>query len=122
MNGRTEALDVLVCYIPRAHTREVLEALFAAGAGAVGQYRDCAYLTAGRGQFRPLPGADPAIGSVGDLTEVEEDRAEITFPRPLRREVVAALRRAHPYEEPAFHVLRNVAEEPVAEEPAEPTG
>lgn len=104
-----QPLDVLVAYVPQESTPVVLDALFAAGAGAVGEYRECAFVVAGTGQFRPVGGADPAIGEVGDLTRVAEDRVEVTFPRSVRDDVLAALRSAHPYEEPAFHVLRNDA-------------
>jgi hypothetical protein len=99
------ALDVLVFYSPVGASRSVLAALFAAGAGRIGDYTECAWLVEGTGQFRPGSDADPAIGSVGELELVAEHRVEVTFPRGLRPEVVAALRAAHPYEEPAFHVI-----------------
>ena len=99
------ALDVLVFYSPVEATEGVLAALFAAGAGRVGDYSECAWLVEGTGQFRPGAGARPAIGAVGALERLPEHRVEVTFPRELRREVVAALREAHPSEEPAFHVL-----------------
>ena len=98
-------LDVLVFYVPVGDTERVLDAVFATGAGAVGNYRDCAWVTAGSGQFRPVAGADPVLGSVGDLEQVLENRVELVAHRSLRREVVAALRAAHPYEEPAFHLI-----------------
>lgn len=100
-----EGLDILVCYVPVPDTERVLEALFAAGAGTIGAYRDCAFVAEGTGQFRPLPGANPSLGRVGDLEEVRENRVELVLPRHRRRAVVAALRQAHPYEEPAFHVI-----------------
>lgn len=93
--------------MPRDATPRVLDALFSAGAGAVGDYRECAFVSSGMGQFRPLAGASPAVGSVGELTYVAEDRVEVTLPRRLRSRVVAALRAAHPYEEPAFHVVEH---------------
>lgn len=98
-------LDVLVVYVPVADTERVLTALFGAGAGAIGDYRECAFVAAGTGQFRPLAGADPAVGQVGRLERVAENRVEVVLPRSRRRQVVAALRAAHPYEEPAFHVI-----------------
>lgn len=100
-----DPLDVLVVYVPRAATQDLLAALFAAGAGAVGDYEECAFVAPGRGQFRPVRSATPAVGRVGELEHVDEDRVEVVLPRRLRTAVVAALRRAHPYEEPAFHVL-----------------
>ncbi|NYF97299.1 hypothetical protein [Janibacter cremeus] len=105
-----EPLDVLVVHIPQESTRAVLTALFAAGAGEVGEYRECAFVIPGQGQFRPVGSANPTIGTVGELEHVREDRAEVTFPRSRRGLVVSALRRAHPYEEPSFHVLENAAD------------
>lgn len=102
-----EPLDVLVFYVPIPDTDEVLQALFAVGAGTIGAYDCCAFVAPGVGQFRPLPGANPRIGEVGSLELVAENRVELTFPRRLRETVVTALRTAHPYEEPAFHVLVN---------------
>jgi hypothetical protein len=101
--------DVLVFYSPVEATEEVLASVFTAGAGAIGDYTECAWLTLGTGQFRPGAGASPTVGSVGELERLPEHRVEVTFPRGLRREVVAALRRAHPYEEPAFHVIETAA-------------
>ncbi|RRD47987.1 hypothetical protein [Tessaracoccus sp. OH4464_COT-324] len=108
----SERLDVLVSYVPQSDTALVLRALFEAGAGEIGAYRECAFITPGTGQFRPLAGANPTIGSVNELEYVAENRIEVTFPRRIRAQVVAALRAAHPYEEPAFHVVENVASHP----------
>jgi hypothetical protein len=83
----------------------VHEALAAAGAGKIGDYSHCSFATAGTGQFRPLPGAHPTIGEVGKLERVAETKLEMVLPRDRRAAVVAALRAAHPYEEPAFDVF-----------------
>ncbi len=99
------ALDTLVVYVPEGALQRVLDAVFAAGAGAIGRYRESAFVSAGRGQFRPLAGADPAIGTVGELEYVDERRVEVVLPRTRRAAVVAAMRAAHPYEEPAFYVV-----------------
>jgi hypothetical protein len=99
-----EPLDVLVVYVPRASTDVVLAGLFDAGAGTIGDYEECAFVSPGRGQFRPVRGASP-VGVVGEVEHVEEDRVEVVLPRRLRGIVVAALRAVHPYEEPAFHVI-----------------
>jgi hypothetical protein len=106
---RREDLDVLVFYVPVEDTDVVLDAVFGAGAGAIGDYRDCAFVVPGTGQFRAVPGANPTIGAVGSLEHVPENRVEVVLPRRLRREVVAALLEAHPYEEPAFHVLETAS-------------
>ena len=106
-----EPLDVLVAHIPATHTEEVLAALFEVGAGAVGEYRECAFVQRGEGRFRPVGAANPTIGEVGRAERVVEDRVEVAFPRSRRAVVVMARRAAHPYEEPSFHVLANVADE-----------
>ena len=72
---------------------------------ALGAYDSCSFSTPGEGRFRPLEGADPALGRVGEVEVVAEVRLETLYPRRLRREVVAALRAAHPYEEPAFDLV-----------------
>lgn len=100
-----EPMDVLVFYVPVADAEAVLAAVFAAGAGAIGDYDQCAFRVQGTGQFRPLAGATPTVGAVGALERVAEERVEVVLPRAIRADVVDALRAAHPYEEPAFHVL-----------------
>lgn len=97
-------LDALVTYVPVGGAQRLVAALSAAGAGAIGEYEQCAWVTDGLGQFLPGPGAQPAVGEVGRLTRVEESRIEMVLPRGRRAEVVRALRAAHPYEEPAFSV------------------
>ncbi|MGX1805123.1 Nif3-like dinuclear metal center hexameric protein [Nocardia sp. NPDC055321] len=98
------ALDKWSVAVPRTHTEAVLAALFAAGAGATGNYGDSAWRAPGLGQFRPLDGANPALGAIGELEIVEEDRVEVVAPPAKRAAVLAALLAAHPYEEPAYDV------------------
>lgn len=100
-----EALDKLVVYVPVADTGRLLDALADAGAGQVGDYDRCAWSTTGTGTFRPLPGADPAVGSVGEVAEVPESRLEVVLPRDRRARVLRAMLDAHPYEEPAYDLL-----------------
>ena len=101
------ALDTLTVFVPQDHTAALLDALAAAGAGAVGDYDRCAFTVTGQGTFRPGAAANPTIGERGQVTEVVEDRLEMTLPRVRRAAVVAALRAAHPYEEPAFSVVEH---------------
>lgn len=100
-----EPLDQLVVLVPEPSTEAVIDALAAAGAGALGEYSRCAWTVAGEGTFTPSERAEPTIGSPGRREHVRESRVEMVAPRRLRRDVLAALRAAHPYEEPAFQVL-----------------
>ena len=95
----------LVVFVPVEHAAALIDALAAAGAGAIGDYERCAWVGEGQGTFRPLAGASPAIGQVGSAEVVREARVEMVVPRGRRDDVVAALRAAHPYEEPAFDLL-----------------
>jgi hypothetical protein len=98
----------LVVYAPLADAPKVRKALAGTRAGKLGNYDSCSFSSRGLGRFRPLKGAHPAIGSVGTLEEVEEERIEVMVDVPSEKElhaVIAAVREAHPYEEPAMHVL-----------------
>ena len=99
------ALDKLVVFAPAAAADDVRRAMAEAGAGQIGAYDSCTFSTAGEGRFRPLAGADPAIGEVGEVETVAEVRIEAVLPRSARASVVAAVRAAHPYEEPAFDLF-----------------
>src|SRR5438093_12950009 len=94
----------LVVFVPGEALDAVRDAVFAAGAGRIGDYERCSWYTGGTGTFRPLPGASPTVGAVGEEEHVPELRLEAVFPADRRDEVIAALRAAHPYEEPAFDV------------------
>jgi len=83
-----------------------VDALAGAGAGAIGDYDRCAFVTPGQGTFRPGGGARPVIGTVGKVELVDERRVEMVLPRNRREAVIAALLAAHPYEEPAFDVFQ----------------
>ncbi|WP_309232672.1 Nif3-like dinuclear metal center hexameric protein [Actinotalea sp. JY-7885] len=98
-------LDKHVVFVPVEHTERVLDAMSGAGAGAVGEYSRCAWTGTGTGTFVPGAAAAPAIGTRGEVERVSEDRLEMVAPRGARAAVVAAMRAAHPYEEPAFDVL-----------------
>jgi dinuclear metal center YbgI/SA1388 family protein len=98
-------LDKWVVYVPTEDSDALREALFAAGAGHIGDYSHCSWTVAGIGQFLPHDGANPAIGSVGAVERVPEDRVEVIAPAKSRARIVAAIRSAHPYEEPAFDVF-----------------
>lgn len=91
-----------VVYVPEEHAQDVRIALASAGAGAIGDYTGCAWSVTGTGEFTPGPRAEPVIGTVGLHEQVRERRLEMVVPLDLIPAVTAALRSAHPYEEPAF--------------------
>ncbi|MGB3303709.1 MAG: Nif3-like dinuclear metal center hexameric protein [Gordonia sp. (in: high G+C Gram-positive bacteria)] len=106
---RVDGLDKWIVMVPEGNAEQVSTAMFAAGAGALGDYRDCLWSVVGTGQFLPIDGATPAIGAIGNLTRIDEQRLEMVAPRKLRNTILAALRNAHPYEEPAFDVFEQAA-------------
>lgn len=102
-----QRLDAWVVRVPGDHVGVVKQAVFAAGAGAIGDYDSCAFETDGRGQFRPGADAEPFLGERGQVEEVAEVRVEFVAEPRLRRAVHAALMQAHPYEEPSFDILES---------------
>ncbi len=98
-------LDKWVVYVPAEYADAVREAIFAAGGGHIGDYSHCSWSVAGTGQFLPHDGASPVIGSVGTVERVPEERVEVIAPARLRGHALAAMRAAHPYEEPAFDIF-----------------
>ena len=100
-----DPLDKLVVFVPQDDADRLLDALSDAGAGSIGDYERCAWTTTGTGTFRPLDGANPSLGSVGDVETVTETRLEVVLPRRSRETVLRAMLAAHPYEEPAYDVL-----------------
>lgn len=96
----------LCVYIPEAEVEAVKRALFDAGAGRIGNYSDCCWQVLGSGQFRPGDGSQPFVGKPGEVEQVAEYRVEMVCADDSVEAVIAALRAAHPYEEPAFDLIR----------------
>jgi hypothetical protein len=96
----------LCYYVPESHLDATKRAVFDAGAGRIGDYDSCCWQVKGQGQFRPLPGSQPFIGGEGALEQVDEYRVELVCDDARIEAAVAALKRAHPYEEPAYQVWR----------------
>jgi hypothetical protein len=96
----------LVVFVPLDALEQVRDAIFAAGAGSLGDYERCSWYTEGTGTFLPREGADPTIGEVGKEERVREARLETLYPDEAHDAVIAALREAHPYEEPAFDCIQ----------------
>ena len=95
----------LVAFVPEDALEEVRAAVFAAGAGVIGDYAECSWSTAGTGTFRGSDDAEPAIGEPGEFTQVAEVRFETVVPAHRRDAVARAFVDASPYEEPAFDFL-----------------
>ena len=102
----------LVWFVPREALAATRDAVFAAGAGTIGAYEHCSWYAAGTGTYVPRDGAAPAIGEVGREERVAELRVETDRPAERAREVVAALREAHPYAEVAYELYPLVELEP----------
>ncbi|KAI0147709.1 GTP cyclohydrolase 1 type 2/Nif3 [Xylariaceae sp. FL1272] len=97
----------LIFNVPTSGVTACKAAIFSAGAGRQGNYSECCWTATGKGQFRPTEGANPAIGQVGALEVVEEVRVEtLCVGEDTAKKVVAALKSAHPYEEPSYSVYR----------------
>ncbi len=94
----------LVVFVPAEALDSVRDAVFAAGAGRIGDYERCSWYTEGTGTFLGVEGTEPSIGEAGREERVPELRLETVFPADRHEQVVTALREAHPYEEPAFDV------------------
>ena len=92
-------------YVPENSVETVKQALFDACAGRIGNYDSCCWQTKGVGQFRPLPGSNPAIGSLDVVEHVAEVKIELVCEDELVEAAVRAMKDAHPYEEPAYDVL-----------------
>jgi len=93
-------------YVPESHLESVKQAVFEAGAGRIGNYDQCCWQNAGQGQFRPLDDSNPFLGVPGQLEKVLEYKVEMICEASVIDSVIKALRAAHPYEEPAFQVIR----------------
>lgn len=94
----------VVVTVPVGHADKVRQAIGEAGGGKVGKYSFCSFSVRGTGRFLPGDGAKPAIGKVGKIEEVEEEQIEINCDDVLVEDVVGAIRRVHPYEEPSIDI------------------
>lgn len=100
--GRTHHMSAfvkVVVYVPDAHAEAVRDAIAEAGGGMVGHYSHCSFSSQGIGRYLPEAGAHPSVGMVGKLELVEEERIEITVAREKLSNILAVIKKAHPYEE-----------------------
>lgn len=98
----------LIYYVSESHLESTKAAIFAAGAGGIGDYEHCAWQVLGLGQFKPVKAAQPFIGELNQLEQLPEWRVETIVPEAKASLVAQALKASHPYEEPAFEFIQLV--------------
>ncbi len=99
----------LVIFVPESHLQQVKTAMFEAGAGKIGNYDQCCWQIQGNGQFRPLADSNPHTGTQGKLEIIDEWRVETVVADEYLKAVIVALKQAHPFETPAFDVIKMVS-------------
>ena len=110
LRPKQHTLKKLTTFIPKENTEFVLSKIHDAGAGMIGNYKNCSFRLEGTGTFLPSGNANPTIGELGQLENVNEDRIEVIFPAHLQTKILNTLFKAHPYEEVAYylHDLANI--------------
>lgn len=103
---KNDQLIKLVTFVPVKHLESVRDAIFKAGAGQIGDYSHCSFNTTGEGTYKPLKGATPFLGEVGEIHQEKEVKVEVVFPNHLKTKVTTALLNAHPYEEVAYDLIK----------------
>ena len=93
-------------FVPEEDLEQLKTAVFSTGAGRIGNYDSCCWQVLGLGQFRPLEGSDPHIGQQGEVETVAEWKVELVCSDELIHQAVVAMKKAHPYEEPAYDVWK----------------
>ena len=102
---KNDTLNKLVTFIPKENANQVTSALYEAGAGQVGDYKNCSFQLEGTGTFMPTASTKPHIGEHEKQTYVEETRVELIFPGHLKNQILKALKTSHPYEEVAYYIF-----------------
>jgi dinuclear metal center YbgI/SA1388 family protein len=113
LSPKTGQLRKLVSFVPESHHQAVLQALFQAGAGNIGNYSECSFSQLGQGSFKPNKAAQPFLGQANQREEVSEQRIEVIFPLYAQGQVLQALRQSHPYEEVAYDLINLENEHPL---------
>lgn len=104
MAPQSEKLVKIAVYVPQLHVTTVRNAMFAAGAGHIGNYDSCSFNVLGEGTFKALDASHPYVGEMGKQHFEKETRVEVVLPAFIQRKVISALKAAHPYEEVAYDV------------------
>jgi dinuclear metal center YbgI/SA1388 family protein len=104
LEPKSQILKKITVLVPKDATSKVLDALYEAGAGQIGNYKDCSFTTNGEGTFTPNNGANPHIGTIDKAEKVNENRIELIFESYKENKIIAALKSTHPYEEIAYYL------------------
>lgn len=102
---------IIAVYCPVDHLQAIKQAMFAAGGGQIGNYDSCSFEYRGLGQFRAKAGANPFIGQLGHIEQLAEVKLEMACSPDCISQVITALKSAHPYEEVAFHVIKDESQQ-----------
>ena len=97
----------IVVFIPKDFTESVKNAMFEQGGGKVNNYEMASWQSEGVGQYKPLEGANPFLGRIGELHKEDEIRVEMICKKEFLQNVIQAMRHVHPYEEPAYYVIKH---------------
>lgn len=112
LSPKKSGLRKVVTFVPKSHKEVVQDAMFQAGAGHIGEYDSCSFLSDGTGTFRALDGANPYVGEKGKIHTEQEVKLEMVFPDYLQNGLIRVLKEAHPYEEVAFDILELLNSQP----------
>ncbi len=104
LQPKKDTLMKLVTFIPKENAEEVITVLHKAGAGNIGNYKNCSFQVVGEGTFMATGDAQPHIGQTNQQEKVDEVRAEVIFPKHLSGSILSALKQSHPYEEVAYYL------------------
>ncbi len=108
LSPKKNILHKLAVFVPKENEVQLTNALFEAGAGNIGNYSECSFSTTGIGSFKPDKDANPSKGKIGLRDTSEEVKIEIIFPAWLQRQIIAAMKANHPYEEVAHDIYNLV--------------
>ena len=100
------ALYKLIVYVPQTHLEQVRLALAGAGAGKIGNYDSCAFISSGIGVFRPLKGSKPWHGETNKLERLREAKIEVSIAKKDLKKTISAVKKVHPYEDPVIDVYK----------------
>lgn len=105
LSPQKNLLRRLITFGPKENAEDIRTALFAAGAGYIGNYNECSFNSNGMGTFKAIEGANPYIGEIGKRVEGEEVKIEVVYPQMIESKVIKALLEVHPYEEVAYDLI-----------------